>query len=35
MIDKEKAQMNMKKQWIKFGIVTALYLLFLRRVGWD
>ena len=32
MIDKEKAQMNMKKQWIKFGIVTALYLLFLLWV---
>lgn len=32
MIDKEKAKMNMKKQWIKFGVVTALYLLFLLWV---
>lgn len=24
--------MNMKKQWIKFGVVTALYLLFLLWV---
>ena len=32
MIDKEKAKMNMKKQWTKFGIVTALYLLFLLWV---
>ena len=23
MIDKEKAKMNMKKQWIKFGVVTV------------
>ena len=29
MIDKEKAQLNMKKQWAKFVIVLALYLLFL------
>ena len=29
MIDKEKAKLNMKRQWIKFAIVTALYLLFL------
>jgi len=29
MIDKEKAKMNMKVQWIKFAAVTILYLLFL------
>jgi signal peptidase I len=29
MIDKEKAQLNMKKQWAKFVIVLVLYLLFL------
>ena len=29
MIDKRKANLNMKKQWIKFAIVLILYLLFL------
>jgi signal peptidase I len=29
MIDKEKTKLNMKKQWTKFIIVLALYLLFL------
>ena len=29
---KEKKPLNMKRQWIKFGIVTALYLLFLYWV---
>ena len=29
---KEKKPLNMKRQWIKFGIVTALYLLFLLWV---
>ncbi len=29
MIDKEKAKLNMKKQWTKFIIVLVLYLLFL------
>ena len=29
MIDKQKAQLNMKVQWRKFLIVLALYLLFL------
>ena len=32
MIDKEKAKLNMKKQWTKFLIVLALYLLFLLWV---
>ena len=29
---KEKKPLNMKRQWIKFGIVTTLYLLFLLWV---
>ncbi len=29
MIDKEKANRNMTRQWVKFGIVMVLYLLFL------
>ncbi len=29
MIDKQKAKLNMKKQWTKFIVVLALYLLFL------
>ena len=29
MIDKRKANLNMKKQWTKFIIVLVLYLLFL------
>lgn len=29
MIDKEKRQLNMKVQWIKFAIVLLLYLIFL------
>lgn len=33
MIDKEKAKLNPRKQWIKFIIVTILYLLFLYWVG--
>ena len=32
MIDKEKAKLNMKRQWIKFAIVLTLYLLFLLWV---
>ncbi len=32
MIDKRKAKLNMKWQWTKFIIVTALYLLFLYWV---
>ena len=28
----EKKQLNMKKQWIKFSVVTVLYLLFLLWV---
>ena len=32
MIDKEKAKLNMKKQWAKFIIVTLLYLAFLYWV---
>ena len=32
MIDKEKAQLNMKKQWAKFAVVMVLYLLFLLWV---
>jgi len=32
MKKKEKKPLNMKRQWIKFGIVTALYLLFLLWV---
>lgn len=32
MIDKQKAQLNMKVQWRKFLIVLALYLLFLLWV---
>ena len=32
MIDKEKAKLNMKRQWIKFAIVIVLYLLFLYWV---
>ncbi len=40
MIDKEKAKLNMKKQWLKFGIVIVLYALFIvwvaprSIVGW-
>ena len=33
MEKKEKKPLNMKRQWIKFGIVTFLYLLFLLWVG--
>ena len=33
MKKKEKKPLNMKRQWIKFGIVTFLYLLFLLWVG--
>ena len=29
MIDKEKAQLNMTRQWIKFIVVLVLYLIFL------
>ena len=29
MIDKEKERLNMKVQWIKFAVVTVLYLAFL------
>lgn len=29
MIDKEKAGLNMKKQWAKFVVVLAIYLIFL------
>ncbi len=29
MIDKQKQKLNMKVQWTKFAIVTAIYLLFL------
>ena len=29
MIDKEKKRLNMKVQWTKFAVVTALYLAFL------
>lgn len=29
MIDKEKASMNMKKQWTKFGIAFFFYVLFI------
>ena len=29
MIDKEKANLNMKKQWLKFIAVLVAYLLFL------
>ena len=29
MIDKEKAQLNMKKQWLKFGAAFFCYILFL------
>ena len=32
MKKKEKKPLNMKRQWIKFGIVTVLYLLFLYWV---
>ena len=32
MIDKNKKNLNMKVQWTKFAIVTALYLLFLYWV---
>ena len=32
MIDKEKNQLNPKKQWAKFIIVTILYLAFLLWV---
>lgn len=32
MIDKDKANLNMKRQWAKFLIVLALYLLFLLWV---
>lgn len=32
MIDKEKANLNMTKQWAKFTVVLALYLLFLLWV---
>lgn len=32
MIDKEKAKLNMKKQWLKFGIVIFLYALFIAWV---
>ncbi len=32
MIDKEKAKINPRKQWVKFGIVFALYVLFLLWV---
>jgi signal peptidase I len=32
MIDKEKQQLNMKKQWTKFIIVLVLYLIFLLWV---
>ena len=32
MKKKEKKPLNMKRQWIKFGIVTTLYLLFLYWV---
>ena len=40
MIDKEKAKLNMKKQWTKFAIVIVLYALFIvwmsprTVVGW-
>ncbi len=40
MIDKEKAKLNMKKQWAKFAIVFVLYALFIvwmsprTVVGW-
>ena len=32
MIDKEKAKLNMKRQWTKLAIVTVLYLAFLYWV---
>lgn len=32
MIDKEKAKLNMKKQWAKFIVVLLLYLIFLYWV---
>lgn len=32
MIDKEKAKINMKRQWLKFGVVMLFYLLFLLWV---
>lgn len=40
MIDKEKAKLNMKKQWAKFSIVIVLYAIFIiwisprSIVGW-
>ena len=33
MIDKEKANLNMKKQWTKFAIVIILYALFIAWVS--
>ncbi len=33
MIDKEKASMNMKKQWTKFGIAFFFYVLFIIWVS--
>jgi len=33
MKSKEKKPLNMKRQWLKFAIVTILYLLFLLWVG--
>ena len=33
MIDKEKAKLNPRKQWIKFGIVIIIYALFIAWVS--
>ena len=40
MIDKQKAQLNMKRQWMKFGVAFFFYVLFIiwmlpqTIVGW-
>ena len=33
MIDKEKAKLNPRKQWLKFGIVIIIYALFIAWVA--